>query len=358
MIMALRLMFVLHLGLVGVVAANVVYAFHWPEWAVNTLVGGLAGAVVVMGVVARMAQSPRRAGLGGLQVVGTLGLLTAAGALVTPAWGVLMAGEGAVGVVAAGRMAPLFVTALALYAANLWLDATRSAEEQVRLERLARLLGGPRLLPALITAVLMTAGLIIAMDWGGRNVEAARVVTHRFLERGIIPPLTVLLFFWGLLLLLGKQWNTWYLRRAVRRWGGRSGGGVESSVAVSLEALVQGEGAMEESMALLWQRYEESYLFPRYISWAVPVLGFIGTVLGISLAADGIRRIIGSDSGLSGLSGDLSGAIAPLGIAFDTTLIALSLSVALTLLLALVQREEERMLATLEWEVRGARRGS
>ena len=110
-------------------------------------------------------------------------------------------------------------------------------------------------------------------------------------------------------------------------------------------------------MELLWQRYEESYLLPKYISWAVPVLGFIGTVLGISLAADGIRRIIGSDSGLAGLSGDLSGAIAPLGIAFDTTLIALSLSVVLTLLLALAQRGEERALADLEWEIRNRRRG-
>ena len=129
-----------------------------------------------------------------------------------------------------------------------------------------------------------------------------------------------------------------------------------TALRASIAALAKDKTPPDEAIALLWQRYEESYLLPRYISWAVPVLGFIGTVLGISLAADGIRRIIGSDTGLSGLSGDLSGAIAPLGIAFDTTLIALSLSVALTLFLSLVQRSEERALTMLEWEVRSARR--
>ena len=181
------------------------------------------------------------------------------------------------------------------------------------------------------------------------------MVTPRFLERGIIPPITVLLFFWGLLLLLGKWWNGWYLRRALRRWRNGESSGATAPIVASLEGLAAGTARVEESLALLWRRYEESYLLPRYISWAVPILGFIGTVLGISLAADGIRRIIGSDAGISGLSSDLSGAIAPLGIAFDTTLIALSLSVVLTLFLSLVQRDEERILAAIEWEVRGGR---
>ena len=143
--------------------------------------------------------------------------------------------------------------------------------------------------------------------------------------------------------------------RALQRWRNGEPSGAAAPIVASLQDLAAGTARMEESLALLWRRYEESYLLPRYISWAVPILGFIGTVLGISLAADGIRRIIGSDTGISGLSSDLSGAIAPLGIAFDTTLIALSLSVVLTLFLSLVQRDEERILAAIEWEVRGTR---
>ena len=346
--MSMRITLILYLLLLALVALNAVYVLGWPPWTAAVPIAAAAGALAV---VRAAAPGRRSALLVCLQVLGTLGLIAAASTLAAPAWQVIGAGESASG---AGRMAPMFVAALALYGANLWLDAALSGAGEETLERIARLLSGPRLLPAFITALLLSAGFILALEWIARGAEDAQVVTNRFLERGIIPPITVLLFFWGLLLLLGKRWNGWYLRRALRRWCSGEPGGAAAPVVASLEALAAGTARMEESLALLWRRYEESYLLPRYISWAVPILGFIGTVLGISLAADGIRRIIASDTGLSGLSSDLSGAIAPLGIAFDTTLIALSLSVVLTLVLSLVQRDEERILTTLEWEVRGS----
>ena len=347
--MSMRITLILYLLLLGLVALNAVYVLGWPTWTAAVPIAAAAGALAV---VRSAAPGRRPALLACLQVLGTLGLLAAAGTLAAPAWQVIDAGASAAG---AGRMAPMFVAALALYGTNLWLDAALSGATDEALERIARLLSGPRLLPAFIAALLLSAGFILALEWLARSSEEAQVVTHRFLERGIIPPITVLLFFWGLLLLLGKRWNGWYLRRALQRWRSGETSGATAPIVASLEALTAGSARIEESLALLWRRYEESYLLPRYISWAVPILGFIGTVLGISLAADGIRRIISSDTGLSGLSSDLSGAIAPLGIAFDTTLIALSLSVVLTLFLSLVQREEERILATLEWEVRGSR---
>ena len=354
--MSLRIMFVLYLTLVALVAVNTVYISDWPLWADAALLGGTALALAgVVWWVLRNGGERRRANLVGLQVPGTIGLVVATGTLVAPAWQVLATATGP-GVASAGRMAPMFITALALYGANLWFEAALARTAQQELERLARLFSGPRLFPAFITALLLNAGLILAMDWIARDATAAQFITQRFLERGIIPPITVLLFLWGLLLLLGKQWNIWYLRRALQHWHSGAASAATAPVVASLKLLGTTAGRLEESIALLRQRYEESYLFPRYISWAVPVLGFIGTVLGISLAADGIRRIIGSDAGLSGLSSDLSGAIAPLGIAFDTTLIALSLSVVLTLLLSLVQREEERVLATLEWQLRDSGR--
>ena len=346
--MSMRITLILYLLLLALVALNAVYVLGWPPWTAAVPIVAAAGALVVVRTAA-----PGRppALLACLQVLGTLGLVAAAGTLAAPAWQVIDAGASVSG---AGRMAPMFVAALALYGANLWLDAALTAAAEAELDRIARLVSGPRLLPAFIAALLLCAGFVLALEWLARSAEDAQVVTHRFLERGIIPPITVLLFFWGLLLLLGKRWNGWYLRRALRRWRSGERGGTAAPIVASLDALATGTARVEESLALLWRRYEESYLLPRYISWAVPILGFIGTVLGISLAADGIRRIIGSDSGLSGLSSDLSGAIAPLGIAFDTTLIALSLSVALTLFLSLVQRDEERILAAIEWEVRGS----
>ena len=349
--MSMRITLLLYLLLLALVAVNAVYVLGWPPWTAAAPVAAAAGALAVVRIVA---PGRRPALLASLQVLGTLGLVAVAATLAAPAWQVIDTGASVSG---AGAMAPMFAAALALYGANLWLDAALSGAGQEDLERIARLLSGPRLLPACITALLLTAGFILALEWLARGAEDARFVTRRFLERGVIPPITVLLFFWGLLLLLGKRWNGWYLRRALRRWRSGEPGGAGAPLAASLEALAAGTSRVEESLALLWRRYEESYLLPRYISWAVPILGFIGTVLGISLAADGIRRIIASDAGLSSLSSDLSGAIAPLGIAFDTTLIALSLSVVLTLFLSLVQRDEERILATIEWEVRGSRDG-
>ena len=348
--MSMPIMLILYLLLLALVALNAVYVVGWPLWTAAVPIAAAAGALMVVRMVA---PGRRPVLLACLQVLGTLGLIAAAGTLAMPAWQVIDAGASTGG---AGRMAPMFVAALALYGVNLWLDAALSGAGDQELERIARLLSGPRLLPAFITALLLSAGVILALEWLSRSAEEMRFVTHRFLERGVIPPITVLLFFWGLLLLLGKRWNGWYLRRALGRWRRGDPGGATAPIVASLEALGAGAARLEESLALLWRRYEESYLLPRYISWAVPILGFIGTVLGISLAADGIRRIIASDAGLSSLSSDLSGAIAPLGIAFDTTLIALSLSVVLTLLLSLVQRDEERILAAIEWEVRGSSR--
>lgn len=360
MSVSMRLALALYLLVIALLAVNIVYIVDWPLWVSALAIGPMIAALVI----ARIAESRRSPAswnhnltvLGCLQILGVIGLVATAATLAAPAWQVIDSGASASW---AGHMAPMFVAALVLYGANLWLDTTLGGRRE-GVERIARLLSGPRLFPSLIAALLLCAGLILALEWYAQSGEGAREITRRLLERGIIPPITLLLFFWGILLLLGKRWNAWYLRLALTRWqaGNREGGVSDSPLAVGFERLARaGDRAQrEEDLLLLRRCYEESCLLPRYISWAVPILGFIGTVLGISLAADGIRRIIASDAGLSSLSGDLGGAIAPLGIAFDTTLIALSLSVILTLFLALVQRNEERVLAALEREARSGPR--
>ena len=274
--MSTRITLILYLLLLGLVAVNAVSVLGWPAWYAAAPIAAAAGALAV----ARATAPGRPAALlACLQVLGTLGLVAATLTLIAPAWQVIDAGASISG---AGRMAPMFVAALALYGANLWLDAALAGTGEAELEQIARLLSGPRLLPAFITALLLCAGFVLGLEWVARSAEEARVVTHRFLERGIIPPITVLLFFWGVLLLLGKRWNGWHLRRALARWRSGAPGGVLTPVVSSLDALAAETARVEESLALLWRRFEESYLLPRYISWAVPILGFIGTVLGIS----------------------------------------------------------------------------
>ncbi len=347
-----RLTLLLYFILLALVAVNLALVLELPL----QLAAVPPGVALVAVAATWLSIGTRRALFGCLLALGVIALAAVAAVLAAPAWQVIADGASRSW---AGRMAPLFVAALALHACNLWVATVASGEHDEALERLARLFYGPGILPSLITALILCAGLILGMELLARGGDEAQEVTRRFLERGVIPPITVLLFFWGALLLLGKWWNGWYMRRVLARWRAHAATRTAATpFAASLDALIASPAEMDDGLQLLWRRHEESWLLPRYISWAVPILGFIGTVLGISLAADGIRRIIASDAGLTSLSSDLDGAIAPLGIAFDTTLIALSLSVVLTLVLVLVQRGEERLLTTLERRVREAARGA
>lgn len=75
----------------------------------------------------------------------------------------------------------------------------------------------------------------------------------------------------------------------------------------------------------------------RYIAWSIPAIGFIGTVRGIGDALLQAR--------LAG--GDVSSVTRGLGLAFNSTLLALLLSIVLMLLLHRLQRaQEHRVLDT------------
>lgn len=76
----------------------------------------------------------------------------------------------------------------------------------------------------------------------------------------------------------------------------------------------------------------------RYIGWAIPSIGFIGTVRGIGEA------LAQSESAIQG---DISGVTASLGLAFNSTLVALVLSIVLTFFLFLLQASQDRLSSSL-----------
>ena len=216
-------------------------------------------------------------------------------------------------------------------------------------DRLGGALSGPPLVLSVVMALALGTGAVLAIHYVGLRVPASELLAAKFTQRGLIPPFTLVLFFWGLLLLGNKAWA---MARERRLLAGRHGDSMlvrahADAVSQSLEI----DGFIE----MMWRKSADFYVVPRYLNWALPILGFIGTVLGISLAADGIQNIIGSGSGLADLTGELGEAIAPLGIAFDTTLIALSLSVVLTFLQVGLQRREDNILGDFEnWVRNGA----
>ena len=247
----------------------------------------------------------------------------------------------------------LLLVAPALYWAYLTLNRSRAATAQAAvLDRIGIALSGPPLVLTLALAVTVATCALLLIQYVGLQYPSWQHVTAKFLDRGIIPPLTLVLFFWGLLLLANKMWVLWRERRLFRSAERRS----ESALVGARTLALQGDDALpaDDFMDMVWKKSVDFYVVPRYINWAIPILGFIGTVLGISLAAEGIQSIVGNRGSLSDLSSELGDAIAPLGIAFDTTLIALSLSVFLTLLQTALQRWEDSVLVDYENRLRRA----
>ena len=335
----MRIATIVYILLVALVAFNITQVLDLSWW-LALLPLALASAVIAF--VHYQVDSVQVSYLV-LSVIGLVSLTAVSLTAMLPALSVLDDGSSSEWT---SSLIPMFIATVGLYGAGLWLRWASAAQDDA-LDWIANFLSGPGLLLSLLTGVVLSTGTLLAMDWIEQNWSVAQAITRRFLDRGIIPPATVLFFFWGMLLLLGKWWNALYLKSRLRNWQTDSAQSVASHVD-RIRSLSNDADRLDDRLEFLWRRHEESFTVPRYIGWVVPVLGFIGTVLGISLAADGIRQLIASDSGLSGLSSELGIAIAPLGIAFDTTLIALSLSVFLMLFLTLVQRSEERVLNTLE----------
>jgi biopolymer transport protein ExbB/TolQ len=87
-------------------------------------------------------------------------------------------------------------------------------------------------------------------------------------------------------------------------------------------------------------RMHHSYATVRVIVATIPILGFLGTVIGITLA---IAKLSGES-----MDQQLPAVISGLSVAFDTTALALSLSIALLFLKFVVERIETNLLAEVD----------
>lgn len=75
-----------------------------------------------------------------------------------------------------------------------------------------------------------------------------------------------------------------------------------------------------------------------YLAWAIPALGFLGTVRGLAMS---LTLAGDTDSDIPGF---LRQATTHLNVAFDCTLVALALSLVLMFLVHAVQRDEEALV--------------
>jgi biopolymer transport protein ExbB/TolQ len=107
-----------------------------------------------------------------------------------------------------------------------------------------------------------------------------------------------------------------------------------------------------ESSGLDQEQTAGRFTLTRYILYLLPVIGFIGTVEGISRALMNISKVLPMVKNLDGFLTNLTSVTAALQIAFDSTLLALFLSAALMLVQTIVFRRSEELLARVDrWVV-------
>ena len=91
------------------------------------------------------------------------------------------------------------------------------------------------------------------------------------------------------------------------------------------------------------ERAHAGYGLVRLIVWAIPILGFLGTVIGITMAIASLR--------VDALEESMLEVTAGLGVAFDTTALALALSILLMFTQHYVDRAERELLAEVDRRV-------
>ena len=187
------------------------------------------------------------------------------------------------------------------------------------------------------------------------------LLLDKILFRGPIPYITVGLFIWVILnvLLLAK---TMVLQRKLdsqikhiligeeeQKLAQIQGINEQSILRARLQDMQQANSPtpldsseytqlVEQQSAMEREKVTISILYLHTAMWAIPVLGFLGTVWGI---AEAVANLIPLLKGLSAseLGGSqLAESLAGLGVAFDTTLVALSLSLPAMALISLLEK--------------------
>ena len=93
--------------------------------------------------------------------------------------------------------------------------------------------------------------------------------------------------------------------------------------------------AIRERSELASDRLDSQLSLVRYIAWAIPAIGFIGTVRGIGDALNFAEQAI---------HGDISSVTTGLGLAFNSTFVGLSMCIVLMFFLHMVQQRQEAFI--------------
>jgi hypothetical protein len=91
-----------------------------------------------------------------------------------------------------------------------------------------------------------------------------------------------------------------------------------------------------------------TYTLARTMMWLIPILGFIGTVQGLGSAVGGFANFLKGAAELTAIKGAIANVTIGLGVAFDTTFLALMLVTFVQFPLTSVMRRESTLLAEID----------
>ena len=97
--------------------------------------------------------------------------------------------------------------------------------------------------------------------------------------------------------------------------------------------------AMEQACVIESERLETGLSIVRYLVWVIPSLGFIGTVRGIGSALGKAEEAI---------QGNIAPVTESLGTAFNSTLVALAISIVIMFFLHKLQESQETLMLDIQ----------
>ncbi|RLC48187.1 MAG: hypothetical protein DRH70_01615 [Candidatus Coatesbacteria bacterium] len=109
------------------------------------------------------------------------------------------------------------------------------------------------------------------------------------------------------------------------------------------------QGVLREESEIDEAELSASYTMVKVFAWAIPILGFIGTVIGIVQAVAGFSNFVdASVADISQIKSGLGLVTGGLSVAFETTLLALVVSLILMIPMSALQKSEENLLTAFD----------
>ncbi|MCA9468203.1 MAG: MotA/TolQ/ExbB proton channel family protein [Nitrospira sp.] len=115
-----------------------------------------------------------------------------------------------------------------------------------------------------------------------------------------------------------------------------------SASSVEVDEMIQSLSDIDRALI------DSSYTPIRFLNSIIPILGFLGTVYGIGVAISSFTNVLGTASSFEATKPALQIAASNLGLAFNTTLLALFYSGIILFIHSLIQKREEDLLSEID----------